>query len=173
MNVKHLDFGTKAFIANGNRYYITEEIPIARFREFQRLKILIRFGSKDEQGLFADFLEIFNQVNGNDIDRSKVLAICQNNMHSTRNAIDKQYHAILQLCALFINRENEDATKFDKGYNDMKIADWEAEGFAITDFFHLANRLLQNSIDDLSADLLNFSQKRKAVTDKLINAKKK
>jgi hypothetical protein len=142
--IKKLNAKDTGFTANGNRYYFSEDLPISRFREFQKLKILLQYGSKDEAGLFDDFKTIYNEVNGNELDRMKILEICHNNMHGIKHAADSKYHAVFQLAALFINRETEDTTKFDKGYNDMKIADWEAEGFAASDFFQLAVGLVKN-----------------------------
>jgi len=149
--VKHIK-DTLPFEANGVKYHFNFELPISRFKEFQKLKTLLQFAAKDESELFEDFKYIYENVNGNQLDRMKVLTICHNNMHGIKNTIDSRFHGVFQLAALFINRENEDATKFDKALNELKIADWEAEGFAASSFFFLVPNLMKNFTNRLNEE---------------------
>lgn len=152
--VKHIDLeNLKPFEANGQTYYFNKELPISRFREFQKLKKIIQFAGKDESDLFDDFKTIYTNINGNHLDRHKILEICHNNMHGIKYALDNVYDAVFHLAALFINRENEDPTKFDKAFSDVKIHDWEKEGFAAHDFFLLAASLVKNLTTSLQSDL--------------------
>lgn len=151
--------GTEPFEANGHRYVFQLDLPISRWREYNKMKTILQFAGKDESDLFEDFKWIYNSVNGNKLDRHKILELCHNNMHGLKFSIDQYYDAIFHLVSLFVNREGEDATKFDKSFNELKINDWEKEGFSASDFFHLAASLVKRLQESLLQDLKDSSDK--------------
>lgn len=165
MEIKKIN-GFEPFVANGHRYVFQLDLPISRWREYNKMKTLLQFAGKDEGDLFEDFKSIYNNVNGNQLDRHKILELCHNNMHGLKYSIDQYYDAIFHLVALFVNREGEDSTKFDKSFNELKISDWEKEGFSASDFFHLAASLVKRLQTSLLQDLNDTSgkaaQKQKA-----------
>ena len=60
--------------------------------------------------------------------------------------MENRTHPIFQLCALFINREDEDINVYDEQIMNDKIEDWKKEGYAATNFFRLAFNLVPNFI---------------------------
>ena len=170
--VKNLN-GVKPFTANKQQYNFNLDLPISRWREYKKLKTIIQFAGKEESDLFEDFKTIYETVNGNQLDRHKVLELCHNNMHGLQYSIDQYYDAIFHLAALFINREGEDPTIFDKSFNEVKISDWEKEGFAAQSFFWLAASLVKSLQASLVDGLKDFSVKKaKAAKEKATTSKK-
>jgi len=55
----------KPFTANGHRYSFNLDLPISRFKEFQKLKLLIQFGGKDEADLFDESALFVNREGEN------------------------------------------------------------------------------------------------------------
>lgn len=151
----------KTFRANNTEYHFNFDLPIARFREFQKLKLLVQFAVKDESQLFDDFRTIYENVNGDNLDRHEILKICHNNMHGLKNAVDSQFHAILQLAALFINRRDEDETQFNIVLNNSKIEDWAAEGLYIADFFFVSASLIKNFTSTLTEQMIQKAEQTK------------
>ena len=163
----------KPFTANGHLYSFNLELPISRWREYKKLKTILQFAGKEESDLFEDFKTIYDNVNGNQLDRHKILTVCHNNMHGLQYSIDNYYDAIFHLAALFINREGEDPTKFDKSFNEVKISDWEKEGYSAQSFFALAASLVKHLQTSLLEGLNDFSPKKKKAETAANTSKKK
>lgn len=170
--VKKID-GTNPFVANGKRYSFQLDLPISRWNEYKKLKTILQFAGKEESDLFEDFKAIYENVNGNQLDRHRILELCHNNMHGLNYCIDKYYDAVFHLAALFINGENEDPTLFDNSLNEVKISDWEKEGYSAASFFGLAASLVKNLQTDLLDSLKDFSKPSKKAAKKKITTLRK
>lgn len=149
--IKKIEKDSKSFMANGHEYYITSSLSVIRFKHFEKLKVEFDLNQTMLKAR-SNFIQIFKLLNESKPAEAAVIA------HNMANAIDMQkekaHSPILYLCALFINRKDEDVTKFDEIMMEEKVNDWAAEGFDIADFFSLA-RLLSNTF---TPDLENDSE---------------
>jgi len=135
METKHIDFNEKKFEANGSTYYFSQTMSIDRFVEFERLQAHVGFG-KDFKHIYEKLREAYDNMNKNKLADGAV--IIHNLINGIAENLDKRDHPILQMCALFINREDEDKTVFDPDVNAQKIDDWKKEGYAGNYLFQLA-----------------------------------
>jgi len=150
--IKKLDKGAKTFTANNVDYFISSSLSLNRFKQFEKLKIEFDLSMTLLQARL-NFINIFKKLNESKPAEAAVIA------HNMANAIEMQqertHNPILYLCALFINREDEDVTKVDEQLMNEKVNDWAEEGYDIADFFTLA-RLLSNAFTpDLESDSEN------------------
>ena len=72
--------------------------------------------------------------------------------------------AILDYCCLFLNKEGEDIREYNEVNNQIKKADWEAEGIAVLDFFFFA----WSGLGNLAKDFLELIKENQEQT-KLLN----
>jgi hypothetical protein len=139
----------KVFIANGNKYYIMDYITIGREAIFKNTVAKMAFG--------VDFKELFQVISSaykdcttgespiSQLNKAGVKLL--NLLEAIKNIKEKGYDPYLELCALFINLENEDHSTITESQIENKINDWIAEGFDPNDFFLLAI----NSVKDLKS----------------------
>ncbi len=161
MEIKRLDFKQGTFVANGNKYYITNQIAIGRKKMLDQIKVKIGTG--------MDVGELFKYMSALDkeliADRSPIHNLAQarqlnlNAMHNLKALIEGDTDVFLQFCGLFINKEDEDVKTITKELIDEKIDDWTQEGFAYEDFFLFAiNSVngLQNHLIELKSRMLEM-----------------
>lgn len=148
--VKRLSFtGGKVteFEANGKKYKFCSQISIDRFIEFERLQAHVGFG-KDFKGIHETLKDTYELLN-----KSKP-ADAAVKVHNLLNGIgynlEKRDHPVLQMCALFLNREGENVKVYDEDLIAEKIADWREEGYSIEDFFQLAFNFVEGFIPILN-----------------------
>lgn len=124
------------FMANGKKYYVSEKISIARFKEYEKLEPLLTYG--------VGFKEIFDGLKKNyqalNEKRFADAAVITHNIMTGIKDIenDKRVHPALLMAALVINREDENPKIFDRQIQEDKIKDWTEEGLNIIDFFTLS-----------------------------------
>ena len=132
---------TKVFMANGNKYFVTDKISIDRWKEYEKLVPKITYG--------VDFDEMFKQL-------KKAFALCNERkladvsviLHNLMSGIadinnDAREHPALMMAALVINKEGEDVGKYDEQVQLEKIKDWAAEGYETLGFFTYALHCIQ------------------------------
>lgn len=137
MEAKRLDFEKRPFTfeANGNKYHSTQTMSIDRYIEFDRLQAHVGFGN-DFKNLYDKMKESYEHMNK--MKMADAAVIIHNLMNGIAQNLDKRDHPSLQMCALFLNREGENAAVFDEDLMAEKINDWKKEGYAMQDFFRLA-----------------------------------
>jgi len=131
------------FPANGVRYYIAsgeDGISIHRFNEWQRLSAMVGWGAKFDK-IYQNLHKVEELVDG--FARSdNGLRDVYLHIEAMKEGIiaaseDRDMLALFQ-CTLFINRRDEDVTKWDMETARQKIDDWNREGYDVADFFSLA-----------------------------------
>lgn len=133
---KQINVSENYFTANGNKYFITDKISIARYREYEKLVPEITFGMGFEE-LFNGLKKLYQSLESN--KRNDAVVTCHNIMNGIADFKNpSRIMPALMVCALIIIGENEDAGIYDKQTQLNKIKDWEAEGLSISDFFTLA-----------------------------------
>lgn len=126
----------KSFIANGKKYFITDKISIARWKEYEKLMPRITYGVGFEE-MFKSHSKLYALLNQQKFADSAV--IVHNLMNGIKEINDEtRVHPSLLMCALLINREGEDAGAYSKEIQLEKIDDWQKEGMDILSFFAFA-----------------------------------
>lgn len=122
----------RVFVANGKKYFISSELSVARFHEFQILELeaKLNLNIKDVGVKMAEIWQLFNKMRDADakVEFFKLIEGVQQVGH--------REHVLLRICALFINVENEDLGKISEDMISQKIDDWAA--YDVNDFFSLA-----------------------------------
>lgn len=147
-----------SFTANGHEYYIDTTLSISRFEEYEKLSVWFAFGMEYD-ALFKNIKEAYGLLNeSRPMDAGIVL-------HNIMNGIlvksEKKQLPILLLCALFINRKDEDVKVYDKALMNEKIEDWKKEGLVMEDFFALASSLVGGYLESYNQVLATISPKTK------------
>ena len=162
MEAKRLNFEEKKFEANGHTYYFASNMCIDRFIEFERLQAHVGFG-KDFRNIYDKLKEAYEHMNTNKLADAAV--IVHNLVNGIAENLDKREHPVLQMCALFVNREDEDAKVFDADMNAQKVEDWKKAGYAIADFFQLAFNFVEGFItayDEITQSISSLAEEKLA-----------
>ena len=155
MEVKRLNLKDNSFMANGRKYFYSSRMSIDRFMEFERLQAHVGFG-KDFKHIYDKLKDCYNHLNGNRLADGAV--IVHNLINGIAQNLEKREHPMLQMCALFINREDENVDVFDEDMTTQKINDWKKEGYSVEDFFQLAFNFVEGFIPAYNEIIQNISE---------------
>jgi hypothetical protein len=141
-NLRKIDFSQKHFECGGKKFYLQESISFARYRELQKLIIEFSFS--------ATFVDLFKNIRTawdfmNALKLGEAAVILHNIMVGIKTLDDKD-DAALRMCALFINEDGEDSTKYDEAKMKEKIDCWGKE-LDVSPFFQLAASLVPSWIN--------------------------
>lgn len=151
--VKKIDLAQGWFMANGNKYIISNSISTERYKEYEKLEPLLTYGVGFEE-LFRNVKKSYELVNQQKFADAAV--VLHNIMAGIKDVEDsKRIHPALTMCALVINREGEESAKYSTEMVSKKVEDWTAEGLDMIDFFILALK----SIKGFRLTYLEFIQK--------------
>ena len=160
MEAKRLNLEEKTFVANGRTYHVTQHVCIDRFIEFERLQAHAGFGI-DFKNIYEKLGKAYEHMNKNKLADAAVI------IHNLANGIGENLndraHPILNMCALFINREDENAGVLDEDLMEAKIEDWKAEGYAMNDFFQLAFNYVDGFIPAYNEIIQSISEEAEKV----------
>lgn len=160
--LKSLPSNVTEFDANGHKYYVAKSIAPIRYKEYEKLLPSISFGLTF-QSIYSNLSKLYAHLNAQHFADASV--VCHNLMSGIRNIDDEnRVHPSMLMCALFINREGEDETKYDEAFMLEKINDWMAEGYDYGSFFHFAISGINGFRDALIAstnDLLQSMEDKK------------
>jgi len=154
--VKRLDLSKSTFEANGVKYRFSSNMCIDRFIEFERLQAHVGFG-KDFQNMYTVLKDTYELLNKGKLADASVKI--HNLIQGIATNLDKRDHPILEMCALFINREDEDVKTYDEDVMKQKIEDWRKEGYSIEDFFQLAFNFVEGFIPAYNEIIQDISDK--------------
>lgn len=145
---KKMDPKAGKFTANGHTYHIGDSLSLSRYQEYEKLQSHVGFGT-DYMGIVARLKEIDQHLNK--VQFSKAAVATHNLMNGLAKKADGQAHPTLMICALFINREGENAALYNEKLMEEKIEDWQKEGLGMEGFFDLAFSLMRTYNDGFSA----------------------
>ena len=156
--VKRLDLSKSEFEANGNKYYIEQDITTERYRWFEKYSIELAYGADFEthHKSIGSIINLFND--GKDVQAKSGL---YNIYTSLQNRIENRTDRALKLCSIFILREGENPATYEEKIEREKINDWTKEGYAMNDFFTLAFNLIPGLLNALQEDSLSSSEQEK------------
>jgi hypothetical protein len=150
--VKRIDFSLPYIEACGVKYHVKKTLSVDRWRQFEDLQAKVGFG-KSFQELFDSVRKAYEKLQEPKIADASV--ILHNIMLGVKDKLDKRHDPALQICALFINGEDEDEKVYDEEVMNKKIENWRKEGYAIQDFFTMAWNLVPGCIEIYEEDLKN------------------
>lgn len=159
-SLRSIDFSKeKYFECGGKKFYIRESLSFTRYKEMQ--KIMVEFGFS------ATFDDIFKKLKEsvesyNKLDFFNMSVTIYKILEGVKDIQTKDDPA-LRLCALFIDEENEDPTKYDESQMKAKIDCWGSE-LEVGPFFYLATSLVPTWMYAYQAVIrngLNMSQEQK------------
>ena len=137
MELKQLDLKKDNFMANNHKYIILTGIPLSRYTMHQQITPKLTFG--------VDFTTLFNnlkkafELNNTGKKIGDVGVILHNILNGLQEIQNEDRHdAALEICTLFIVREDENIGEYSKELAKQKIDDWGKEGYDVNGFFHLA-----------------------------------
>lgn len=140
--LKHLDLTKSDFTANGKRYTITDSLSFERFREFEKLEVHVGYGVSFEE-IFKTLKKLYGHLNKTEFVDSAI--VVHNLLNGISQKLEGRTHPALLLCALFINVDGEDVTKYDSVAAEQKVKNWATE-YYVNDFFQLAVNLVSGFI---------------------------
>jgi uncharacterized protein (DUF885 family) len=168
--LKTIDPKSKTFIANGKTYFIEDKLSYNRWLEYQKLEVELTFDISFE-ALFDKLNEAYALLNQQRFADSSVCI--RDLMVGVASNIDKRVHPAYAMCALFINTEDEDRTEIDEHSINIKIDDWNKEGYSIQTFFSIALNIVPGFIKVLSQDIQDISaQYQETMKKKSMSTKK-
>jgi hypothetical protein len=162
-----IDFNAGVLKTPEHTYTMVESLPVDKYVEFLMLQNEVAYGYTFKD-INMKHKEIYDALNKTDFVQAS--AILHNLMNAILTGIDKRNMPILRLCALFLIREDEDATKYNEQINKEKLQDWHASGIDFKDFFHLAAVLvpgLLTALDEISRTISQGEQAVKQMEKKL------
>lgn len=162
----------KSFTANGKKYIVGSSYTIGRLDIASVLEeeLMSMSYNRDSKATMRKALDHFNK--GEIADAVVVL-------HNKINAgyvASKVGHIALRVCALFINREDEDARYITEEQIKDKINDWSVEGLDAAPFlafvFVLYRQLMQSYETDITNILTQMTNIREIVSKEVLNGGK-
>jgi hypothetical protein len=140
--LKKIDFQQGWFMANGKKYIIESGFSIERYAFYQKYQIELGYNCTFDK-MFQEWERVV--MLANKLQFSDIVIIAYN-MSRAIAKLDEKEPAVLKLCALFVNEENEDRRTITEDMITAKIRDWQEEGIDVGDFFTLASNTITGFI---------------------------
>jgi len=128
--LKSLPYTQKVFEANGSTYYVEDNLSIARYKFFQQFEIELGYGMtfSDLSGKIQNAYNLANESKLADV------AVLLHSMLEGLVFIGEKRPVALYVATLFINKSDEDRTKWNQTLAKEKIKDWEESGIDVNFF---------------------------------------
>jgi hypothetical protein len=156
--LKHIDLKSNILPANGVNYEIKYSLTVERWKTYEKLQNHFAFGlafDEIEKKISAS-IDFANQGKG-----IEAWNIIYNLREGIAYRLEDREHPALLLMSLFIMAPGEDITTWNEEEQTKKIADWNAEGYDINDFFLLAANFVKNFLPVYKEIFPSISQKAK------------
>lgn len=155
MELKQIEDSATSFIANGVTYFIKDSLSIERYRWFEKYQIEFGFGMDYDslRKLHKKSVDLANKGKG-----IEAWTVIVNIIEKMDKEPDKTLNSALLLCALYIVEEDEDLTVWEESKANVKIENWNKEGYDSHCFFRLAANLVSGYIQHFEEDFQNISQ---------------
>jgi len=158
MELKHIDLSKNELPANGTDYLIKYSLTVERWKAFEKLQNHFAFGlAFDEiEKKISDSIAFANAGKG-----IEAWNIIYNLREGIAYRLEDREHPAMLMLSLFIVTKDEDLTTWNEEDQKKKIADWNAEGYDVNDFFVLASNLVKNFLPVYKEIFPNISQSAK------------
>ena len=138
----------RGFTANGREYAVATSLSIARYEEYEL------------EGVAGGMARTFDQIHAQHVKQMALinrlargqdalgeLAIITNDLITGGFLMEKrEIHPALRMCALFINRKDENLAVITDAMIAEKVNDWRTEGISVSYFFAFAWHLIPGFI---------------------------
>jgi hypothetical protein len=123
------------FKANGNEYVIEGSLSFDRLEMYEQLEVELGLGLR-----LQTVLEKLDEQKACYDDGRHADAIIVNHelRTSAYHKMEGKTNTAFDMCALFINRVDEDRRYINRDMIKAKVHDWKEEGYAVNDFFQFA-----------------------------------
>jgi hypothetical protein len=163
--LKRIDFEKGTFSANGKEYCIEGGLSIERYAEMQILEKELAYGFT-VKGIFDKLRSLWDLLNKLKFAECVIIV---NDLMRGAARVQERENAVLKICALFINYEDEDRTAFSQDLMNAKIKDWQTEGIDVRDFFAVALNSVSGFLEVyqiVTRTILDQTEKPAAVSQK-------
>lgn len=164
--LKEIDFSKREIPANGKTYKVLPELPIARFKELDKMEVEFYYGF-DMQGMFNKLKSAFEDLNkSKPADASVKL---HNLMRGVADKVDERTHVVMRICSLFLVTEDENINEWNEDLAKEKEKDWQAEGYSMSSFFSLVASFLPGYLaayKEVSQSTSQETKKKRATSTK-------
>jgi len=145
--LKQIDYSKSSFVANGVTYLVRDSLSIERYKYFEKYQITFGF-ARDFKSVYESLDKSIDFANkGKGVDAWNIIF----NLREQLKDLDKRAHSAMFICALFIVTEDEDLTKWDEHTAEVKISNWNEEGYDQNCFFRLAANLVPGYLENLES----------------------
>lgn len=152
--LKKLDIGEGEFVANKVLYFYEPELSAERFRKMQELEIELGYGVSYKK-MFDGIKKSYELVNE---QKFADAAVYLHNLMTSIGDLEQRKSPIMEYCAMFINRADEDRRTVDEKVIADKIKDWEIEGYDYHSFFLLAVNMVRGLKENYLAFIRDISE---------------
>lgn len=130
-----LNIAERKFTANGKTYLIEESLSEKRYIKWEMLQAQVGLNIH-----FENLKEKMNQLwaNLNKQNFADSCVIARDIMEGMNRNYEERIPDCIQMCALFMNTEDEDRRFITDDLIKQKAADWRAEGIDMQSFFSFA-----------------------------------
>lgn len=142
--LKKLDFREKSFTANGVEYFIASQLSADRFYKMQSIEFDLRYGINHAK-MYQEMHILYAAINE---QRFADAAVMVYNWMQAIQEFDGRKQPILEYCALFLVKKDEDLREWSQELVDEKVEDWTKEGIDFNSFFVLALNIGTNLKQD-------------------------
>lgn len=130
-------------------YRVYESVSFERYQAYELLQVEVGLARTFQQ--FQDQIDeaylLCNQVASGKPVFADLAVLLRDLKIGTMLVGERQTHAVLKMCCLFINREGEDLRYIDEALIESKVDDWRAAGIDMAFFFQFALRSIPGFFD--------------------------
>lgn len=157
---KKLDIPSGRIPAGGEMYHLTYSLSTTRYVEYLKKLPKLTF-NVTFAGMYDTLSKIYMVSSaGNDMIYAVQQAreLSWNQLEAIKRFDENEVIDVIDFCALFINKSNEDISKFNQALHDEKCLALQNEGYDTEDFFLLTAKLIQNFPDAYRKILSHISE---------------
>ncbi len=141
---KQIDIASGRITAGDETLYIQYTLSTTRYVEYLKRIPKLSFNTTFK-GLYDSLSQVYMLCStGNDmifaIGKCRELAL--NQLEAIKRFDESEILDVIDFCALFINREGEDISKFDHSIHESKKEALSKEGYEVSGFFQLQVNLI-------------------------------
>lgn len=134
----------KTFTANGVEYGVATSMSIRRWEEYEILQVEVGLARTYEQ--FSQQLSrlggLINKLARREDALAEMMMIVNDLTTGSFLVTNREVHPALKMCALFINRKDENLADITDELIAEKVNDWRIEGISVNYFFGFAWHLI-------------------------------
>jgi hypothetical protein len=153
----------KTFMANSRRYIVSDSFSIGRLAKIEELEEEMNMFS-DKKTCHAVMLAAMGKIN--ELNPGDAYALMYNKIEADRRNVKIAPYA-LRICAVYINREEENLGDITDTSIAEKINDWSEEGLDIRPFLAFAVSVFRELLQSYKLPIQNILAEAKVIASAL------